>query len=485
MKTDLAFSFLPVTCDSTKTTKGSTFVACDGTRLRGIDFIPSAIQQGATRIIADIKYQSDLEQIEQENPAIMFSYVINPRQVLAEEAAKAHGYPAKKLRVIGVTGTKGKSSTTHLIEHILKTAGHKTALIGGVANKILDTKLQSSLTTPNSDFLQAFFAACVEQGVDTVVMEVSSHALSLDRTYGIEFDTIGFTNLAPDHLDFYDNSMQAYCDAKLLLFNQLKSTGKAIINLDHIWRDYVVANATQVLESHQIITLSSHHQEADTRMSIKENNLDGLHLLISQAQAAISLNLSSTYLFGIPYAYNIAMAALICQSMNISNEVIAAGISSFAGTPGRLQLHVLKNGAKAFVDFAHNGPSMEAVLQMLRPLTDNLIVVFGCGGDRPKERRQFMAQSAAKFSDQIIITEDNPRTEDRFQILRDVAANIPTDALKKTRTIQDRREAINSAVKMATTPSSIVAILGKGHEPYQIIGTTYYHFDDYEEIRRF
>ena len=486
MKARFSFSVLPVTCDSAKITLGSTFVACDGSQLRGVDFITQAIQNGAVHIIADSQYRQELAAIEQQNPNITFSYTSETRKALAEEAAKAHGYPTTKLRIVGITGTKGKSTITHIIEHMLRTAGRKTALIGGVANKILDISMPSSLTTPNSDYLQAFFAACVKEGADTVVMEVSSHALSLDRTYGIEFDVIGFTNLSEDHLDFY-GTMKAYCDAKLLLFNQLKQTGHAIINLDHHpWGQYVEEAAQAQLHADQIITLSEQRSSNSTTISILDNSLAGLTLsLTSNHPQNNTLSLTSRSLFGRPFAYNIAMAGLIGQSLGIANETITQAIASFTGTPGRLQLHVLKSGAKAFVDFAHCGPAMEAVLDMLRPLTDNLIVLFGCGGDRPIERRVSMPQAAATYGDHIIITEDNPRTEDRLQILRDIEGNIPPCALYKTQTIQDRRQAIAAAVKLATTPSSIVVILGKGHEPYQIIGSTHYHFDDFEEVKNF
>ena len=483
METNLKFYFLPVTCDSTKIKRGSTFVACDGAVFRGIDFIPEAIKKGAAAVICDIKYQSLLTDLEHENSGVQFSYTANPRKALAEKAAQAHGYPAKKLRIIGVTGTKGKSSITHLIEHILNVAGHKTALVGGVANKIVGVAQPSMLTTPNSDFLQAFFAACVEQDVDTVVMEVSSHALSLDRVHGIEFDAVGFSNLGQDHLDFY-GTMQAYCDAKVQLFKMLKPTGSAIINLDHAWGAYVQQVARAQLASAQIITLSK-TQPATHTMTINENSLAGLKLSITDQVNNNHITLASQYLFGEPYACNIALAKLMCQSIGIPNDTITQGVQSFTGTPGRLQLHILKNGAKAFVDFAHSGPPMEAVLQMLRPLTNNLIVLFGCGGDKDKLRRVLMPQAAAAFADHIIITEDNPRTEDRLQILRDIESNIPRQALNKTQIIQDRRQAVAGAVALATTPSSIVAILGKGHEPYQIIGTTKHHFDDYEEIQKF
>lgn len=277
--------------------------------------------------------------------------------------------------------------------------------------------------------------------------------------------------------------MDAYFAAKTQIFTQLKSSGSAIINLDHPWGKNVETEAKIHLMPEQVITLST--QEATNILSLQNNSLAGLNIKLHQKNPIRDLHLTSHNLFGIPYAYNIAMATIIAQSCGINTTTIANALNTFPGTPGRMQLHVLKNGAKAFVDFAHNGPAMEAVLAMVRPLTDNLIVLFGCGGDKPKERRISMPKAAARFADHIIITQDNPRTEDPTQILRDIEANIPAASKSKTVTIQDRREAIATAAAAAITPSSIVAILGKGHEPYQIIGITKHHFDDYEEISKF
>ncbi len=477
MKPDLDFSLLPVTCDSTKITPGTTFVACDGTKTNGVNFVPEALARGAKKIIAGEQYRATLAPLERQSSTVEFVYTADPRKALALEAAAAHGYPTKKLRFIGITGTKGKSSITHMVDHILRQTGYKTALVGGVANKILDTTVPSSLTTPNSDFLQAFFASCVDYKVDFVIMEVSSHALSQDRVYGIEFDAVGFTNLANDHLDFH-HTMDEYLKAKAIIFSRLKQTGKAIINIDHPWGEQAQQAARTILKPEQILTLSQ-QADAASQLHILNNSINGLEISVD------NLVLSNRYLFGSPYAYNIAMAALIAQSLGIEEDSIKQAVYTFTGTPGRMQLHTLKNGAKVFVDFAHSGPPVEAVLRMLRPLTDNLVVLFGCGGDRPKERRISMARAAAEFGDRIIITEDNPRTEDRLQILRDIEANIPSDAQHKTITIQDRRQAIAAAIALATTPTSIVAILGKGHEPYQIIGTTHHHFDDFEEVQKF
>lgn len=483
MKPELDFSVLPVTCDTAKITQGSTFVACDGSRFRGIDFIKEAISKGATKIIAGSEHAMALANLEKRYPHVPFSYTPNPRQTLADEAAKAYKWPAKKLHFIGITGTKGKSTTTHLLEHIFQKAGFKTALVGGIANRIGEKTAPATLTTPNSDYLQAFFAACVKENIDVVIMEVSSHALSLDRVHGIEFEAVGFSNLGQDHLDFY-GTLENYLAAKLLIFDRLTPTGKAIINLDHPQGDKVAAAAYRRLAEQQILTLSQ-SAPATVALKIKENSLNGLHLEVAHQLTHQTLSLQTPNLMGEFNAHNIAMAACIAQSFAISPEHIQQALASFKGTPGRMQVHTLQNGAKAFVDFAHNPSSMESVLKTLRPLTDNLVVLFGCGGDRDKTKRPVMAAIAAAYADQIIITEDNPRTENRLTILREIEAGIPLISLEKTLTIQERRQAIAAAAAKANTPSSIVAILGKGHEPYQIIGTTLHHFDDFEEIQKF
>lgn len=482
MKPQLDFSVLPVTCDTAKITHGSIFVACDGSRFRGIDFIKEAISKGATKIIAGVDHATALASLERRYPHIPFSYTPNPRQTLADEAAKAYKWPAKKLRFIGVTGTKGKSTTTHLLEHIFKTAGFKTALVGGISNRIAEKALPAALTTPGSDYLQAFFAACVEEKVDVVIMEVSSHALSLDRVHGIEFEAVGFSNLGQDHLDFY-KTLENYLAAKLLIFDRLTPNGKAVINLDHAHGKEVSAAAHSRLSADQIITISQ-TDPATATLKVKENSLNGLSLEVSHQLNDI-LSLQAPALMGEFNAHNIAMAACIAQSFTISSANIKQALTTFKGTPGRMQVHTLQNGAKAFVDFAHNPSSMESVLKTLRPLTDNLVVLFGCGGDKDKTKRPIMAAIAAAYANHIIITEDNPRTENRLSILREIEAGIPLVFLAKTSTIQDRRQAIAAAVNKATSSASIVAILGKGHEPYQIIGTTAHHFDDFEEIQKF
>lgn len=471
-----------VTSNSKKISPGSTFVACDGFKDKGIDFINEALSRGAKKIIAHKDYEPLLLELQKAHPDIAFQTTLQPRKTLAQEAAQAYGFPAKKLRIIGITGTKGKSTTTHLIEHIAARAGLKTALIGGITNRIDGENFSAELTTPNSDYLQAFLAACVERCIDVVIMEVSSHALTLERVAEIPFEVVGFTNIGLDHLDFYKDQ-DTYFLAKTKLFDLLKQDGSAIINLDHDWGIKTLQAAEYVLKKEQLVTLSEKKDAATHAIILEKNNEVGIEMRINSA--ASNYTLTSKNLMGKFNSQNIAMAAAIAERLNINPQLIQRGIETFAGTPGRMQMHRLKNGAKAFIDFAHNPSSMESVLQTLRELTDNLIVVFGCGGDRDKTKRPIMGNIAERYADTIIITEDNPRTEDRAAILEHIQAGISAAAHHKTFIIPDRREAIAQAVSHANTHHAIIAILGKGHESYQIIGDTRYHFDDFEEIRKF
>ena len=446
----------PVTCHTDHVGPGSTFVAIPGFKNDGCVYIEQAIQAGATGIIAPAHTSL------QHHPGIEYEYSADPRKRLAELSAQALGYPTRKLKIIGITGTKGKSTTTYLIEHILATAGYKTARVTGITNKILDREEPSSLTSPESDYLQMFFAECVKNQVDYVVMEVSSHALALHRTYGIEFEAIGFTNLYHDHLDFHE-TLEEYFTIKCTLFKQLKNSGYGVVNSDNEWgaRAYKQFNSDCPLNA--------------LNVNIYRNDLNGLTLTCNNQQ------FSCPSLFGSFNAYNCAMAITITQNLEINNGTIQAALTSFAGVPGRLARCILKNGATAFVDFAHNPDAMRAVLSVLRPMTDHLIVVFGCGGNKPKERRFGMGRVAAECADQIILTNDNPRFEEPEAIIADIKSAIPKEALHKVLTILDRAQAIEYVIR-ESQPSSIIAILGKGHETSMIIQGERFYWNDMEKI---
>lgn len=439
----------PVTCHTKNVGPNSTFVAIKGFSQDGTKYISKAIELGATKIVSSDKINLNCSK------KIQFSQVHNTRKELAKLSAKELNHPESKLKIIGITGTKGKTTTTYLIEHILKSVGYKTALLGSIKNKIEDFKEVAKNTTPESDYIQMFLAQCVEQKIDYVVMEVSSHAIALHRTYGINFCSIGFTNLATEHMDFHRN-MSDYFSTKAKIFDQIKKDGTIIINTENDWGK----KAVDLLCEKKITK------------TISIVGFDSKSLC----------NIKSDYLIGDFNNYNMTMSYLICKNLGISKKSIINAIKNFTGVPGRLQLHVLKNKAKAFVDFAHNPSSMEAVLKTLKTLTDDLIVVFGCGGNRDKTKRPMMGKIAEKFGDKIILTDDNPRFEKSEDIAKDILAAIENK--EKVICELDRKKAIAQAAQISK-PNSIIAILGKGHEDYYLVNGEKFYLSDFEEIRKF
>lgn len=372
------------------------------------------------------------------------------------------------LSYIGVTGTKGKSTTTYLVDFILSEVGLKTALVGTIKKHIGGVNYSSgcvddSLTTPGFLYLKSFFAECFDRDIDFVVMEVSSHAIVQDRIRGIGFDFIGFTNLGSDHLDYHKN-LEDYKSSKYKIFSYLKKDGFAVLNVD----DSVGLEFSKRLDGKNKVGISK-----GSFFEIKKNDLSGLSIYFKEDD--ISIEIKSV--FGDFNAYNISMAYSICRKIGLDKFSIKNALENFRGIPGRLQSHILKNGAKAFVDFAHNSSSMKSVLSTLRLMTDDLIVVFGCGGDRDVSKRPEMGSIASLYCDKIIVTNDNPRSEDEKNIVSDIMKGIN----KKVDVIFDRKEAIKKAASVSNK-GSIIAILGKGHENYSLRGGNKYYFNDFENI---
>ncbi len=474
----------PVTCHTNHVGPGSTFVAITGFTANGITFIPQALAAGATTIVVDeLLITAELTDLCKQYQADLKG-VTDTRIALAALAANALGNPTKKLHIIGITGTKGKSTTAFILEHILRKAGFKTALISTVHNKILQAVEPSQRTTPEADYLQMFFARCVQEAVTHVVMEVSSHALSLERVHGITFAATAFTNLAAEHLDFYE-TMEDYFAAKAKLFTQTNKNSLIIINADNDWSQRAIAaahDATEITQaSVQTFGQNESEEATHTTLRIHQASCDGTELIL---ETKPPLFIDCPQLFGTFNCYNIATAALIALHLGCSYTDVIKALASFKGVPGRLQRHILKNNALAFIDYAHNPSSMEAILQTLKPFTSDLIVVFGCGGNRDATKRPVMGRLASTFGDHVIITDDNPRTETSTDIIDQIVAGIPADNNTPVEIIPNRSEAIARAAKRAR-PESIIALLGKGHEDYHLVGNEKFHFDDFEEISKF
>ncbi len=445
----------PVTCHTDHVGPGSTFVAIKGLQEDGIAYIPKALTQGASKIIIQqdaILTPAIKTAIEQKRASILV--VENVRKELAYLAARAANFPASKLRIIAVTGTKGKTTTTFLVEHLLKEAGYKTALLSTVKNRILDQNFPSYLTTAQPDYLNIFFNTCLKNDIDYVIMEVAAQAATLHRVDGLEFDSLIFTNFGHEHAEFY-NTPDTYFAAKASLCKQLKPRGIFVLNRDdeRVWS----------LQNQQMNVISfGMSKQAVFSFSIASNTLDGLHVNVG------TYSLSNQALLGKFNAYNIVAAvALACQK-GIESKKIEKALATFTGVPGRLERFQLPNGAQAFIDYAHNPSSFQAIFTLLRPLSDHVIAVFGTGGDRDKAKRPIMGTIASTHADIIILTTDNPRSEDPKEIIKELEAGIPAEHAHKVHIELDREKAIRKAYALAK-PHSILALLGKGAEEYQLV----------------
>ncbi|MCL4361551.1 UDP-N-acetylmuramoyl-L-alanyl-D-glutamate--2,6-diaminopimelate ligase [Candidatus Dependentiae bacterium] len=440
----------PVTCHTDHVGKGSTFVVIKGMKEDGAKYIAKAIELGAKKVVIE----KDCAHLVRDIKNIEIEFVDNARKALAVLSAQAYGFPAKKLKIIGITGTKGKTTTTFLTEHILKTAGYKTALLSTVKNKILDKEFSTKLTTAQPDYLHMFLSKAVQAGVEYVVMEVAAQALSLYRVYGIEFDAVIFTNFSQEHAEFYSN-LDEYFEAKVSILKQLKKNAPFIFNLD----DEKVFTLKNSVQNSLSFSLND--------ISILKNSLSGIEIEVDDCK------ISCPALVGKFNIYNILAAIKLCKNFDVSNSDLQKACVEFTGVPGRLDKISLRNGSTAFIDYAHNPASFDAVLNALRPYTNHLIVLFGAGGDRDAQKRPMMGDIAAKIADVVILTTDNPRSEDPRIITEQIYNGINASQKTKVFIELDREQAIKLAYKISSSSSTIMC-LGKGPDEYQIVqGITY------------
>lgn len=463
-----------ITADSRAVTNSSLFIALDGATVDGHDYIDKAVAAGAVAVI--------VSKTVQVNDDVCVITVKDTRAAMMVVVPSFFDYPANKMRMIGVTGTNGKTTTTHMIRHILKNQGHKVGVIGTVHIMIGDTSYPIHNTTPDVVDLQHILHQMVEEGVTYCVMEVSSHALALGRVAGVEFDTAVFTNLTQDHLDFH-KTFENYLAAKCKLFeqvsssNQHKSNKGAVINIDDAYGERVVQKTkapTITYSAQGKGTLNASDIQMSTKMSDYTVQYNGESYRVS---------MNTTGLFNV---YNTLAAIGACLQEGISMEAIDMALKTFSAVPGRFELIEEGQDFAVVVDYAHTPDGLENILQTAQSIKEKrIIVVFGCGGDRDATKRPIMGRIAAKYGDIIYVTSDNPRTEDPIQIVKDVEAGVK-EALRdgtSYKVIVDRRDAINHAIGAAKS-GDIVIIAGKGHENYQILKDQTIHFDDREEARR-
>nr|PZN70827.1 MAG: UDP-N-acetylmuramoyl-L-alanyl-D-glutamate--2,6-diaminopimelate ligase [Bacillota bacterium] len=456
-----------VVYDSRSVSPGALFVALPGRRADGHDFAPEAVERGAVALV-----------VERSVPAPEHVAVIrtdSTRVALGRLAAMFWRHPSRRLRVVGVTGTNGKTTTTHLIKAVLERQGHVVGLTGTVHTLMPGERRPASLTTPQASDLQRLFHQMAEAGCTYVVMEASSEGLDMNRVDDVEFDLGVFTNLTQDHLD-YHGTFSAYREAKAKLFRLLSRPGykprkAAVLNLDDPASEYYRA-ATEVP-----VYTYGFRPEAMVRAAEVELSPSGTRLRLCTPQGKVPVRLKLVGRFNV---YNALAAAAAGVAEGIDLEVIRAALEAEEGVPGRLQPVRAGQPFGVFVDYAHSPDSLENVLRTARAFTrGRLIVVFGCGGDRDPTKRPIMGRIAGCLAHHTIITSDNPRSEDPVRIVQQIEAGL-VDGILPGHTYEvvlDRAEAIRRAVTMAE-PDDVIIIAGKGHETYQIFKDRTVPFDD-------
>ena len=459
-----------ITADSRTVQAGSLFIALRGATVDGHKFLPMAAAKGAVAAL--------VEEVPQEPPeGVTLLVVPDTRAAMELITPYFYDYPGKRLRMVGVTGTNGKTTTTNIIRLILRKAGHKVGLIGTINIMIEDEETVSHNTTPDVVDLQKTLYAMVCAGCDYCVMEVSSHALALKRVAGIEYDCAVLTNITQDHLDFH-KTMENYRDAKSLLFEHLtdgdKPNKNAIFNMDDPSSAIIKART----KAH-VLTYGKGHENDIYPLSF---TVAPKHMQLALATPAgeMDLELKITGEFNV---YNVMGAVAAMLAENISKEIIISVLDGFDGVPGRFQLVEAGQPYTVIVDYAHTPDGLENVLKTARFITrGKLWAVFGCGGDRDNKKRPIMGGLALELADKVVVTSDNPRTEDPELIIDEIFTalqSVPEG--KEVFRLSDRREAIHFALAHAAE-DDVIMIAGKGHENYQILKDRTIHFDDKEVV---
>ena len=460
MSADAEREISGVSYDSRKTEKGDMFVAIRGFEADGHKFIPKAAENGAAVILCEEKPSCDI-------PYVLVS---DSRYGLAIVSRDFFGDPASEMTMIGITGTSGKTSSSYLIKHMLESKlDAKVGLIGTNGNMRGDEFLHTEHTTPESYELHKLFRHMADSGCTHVVMEVSSHSLTLERVAGIHFDVALYTNLSQDHLDFH-GTMEEYAAAKRKLFSMC-SLG--CFNLDDAWADFMRDGA-----SCRTMTFSTEKNEADLVAKDIRLTADGVRF------ASVSGDEISITKLGIPgmfSVYNALGTMSVGLALGLSLADCSDAMSSAKGVKGRLEIVPTGRDFSVVIDYSHKPDALEKVLKTLKPVTrGRLIALFGCGGDRDKLKRPIMGRIAADNADLVVVTSDNPRTEDPDEIIREIVAGMK-DKRTPTKVICDRREAIAWAIDNAA-PGDVLLLAGKGHEDYQVVGHEKHHMDEREIV---
>lgn len=457
--------------DSRKVKKNDVFVAIRGTASDGHQYLKDVCAKEVAAVVVEDKTQVPV------NFKGAVVVVQSTRQALEVLAAQFYSSPAKKLFNVGVTGTNGKTSVTYMIESVLKEFGWDTGVIGTVDHHLGAHKWPTELTTPDPLTLQKRLADFVSLGAKAAAFEVSSHALEQDRADSIPFDVVVFTNLTRDHLD-YHKTMENYFRAKEKLFFELPFRSEkhvtAVINTSDEW-------GAKIRTADSVTRWSYGESKSDFKFEILKSDFSGSEFRLKSPRGEHALTIP---LVGRHNVYNSVAALATGVAAGASVETAAKGLSRFRGVPGRLERVQNSLDVHVFVDYAHTDDALRTVLTALKQIREKarhnnkIIVVFGCGGDRDRGKRPLMAKAAVEGADLVVITSDNPRTEDPVQIIQEISAGIPRSDLNKSVFIEvDRKEAIRRAIGLAKS-GDVVVIAGKGHEDYQIVGTQKFPFSD-------
>ena len=460
---DMEMNVHGVCFDTRKLQQGDLFVAIRGYESDGHIFIKDAVQKGAVCLICE---ETPLENMP-------FIIVKDSRKALALVSAAWFGYPASKLSIIGVTGTNGKTTVTSLLKKVIETcSGCTVGLIGTNGNMIGETGFKAERTTPESYEIHEFLAKMVSMGCRYAVMEVSSHALHLSRVYGIEFEIGVYTNLSPDHLDFHD-SMEDYAGVKTLLFENSRCS---VINIDDEYAPLMLERV-----SGSLCTYAVKNDAADfvaKNIKLHAEKADFCILTVG------NLNRVELRIPGMFSVYNALAVVATASRLGLGTESVTAALLGCGGVKGRAEVVPTGKDYTVLIDYAHTPDALASIITAARDITEGRVVtLFGCGGDRDKTKRPIMGAIAAKLSDYVIVTSDNPRTEEPSRIISDIMAG-----LKDTKTphsvIENRREAICWALENSKT-NDVLILAGKGHETYQIFGKEKTHFDEREVVAEY
>lgn len=449
--------------DSRKVTDNSLYIAMRGTVVDGHSFIAASEEKGAKAIVCE-----EFPEILDES--ITYVKVKDSSKALGQLASNFYGNPSEKLKLIGVTGTNGKTSVSTLLFDVFKNLGYDSALISTVEIRIADQIIPATHTTPDVITINKILAQAVEEGCEFAFMEVSSHGIAQNRIEGLHFKIAGFTNLTHDHLD-YHKTFDEYLKTKKRFFDELDGTAVAITNIDDKNGNVMLQNTKAAKRSYALKTMADYHGR------LLEVDFNGMLLNFNGKEFWTTL----TGKFNV---YNLLLVFGIASELGFEQEEILQAISQLKRVSGRFETFKSDGGIIFIVDYAHTPDALENILDSIndiRTKNERLITVFGCGGDRDHAKRSEMGNIATKKSTLAIITSDNPRTEDPAAIIKEIEAGVEPQNFSKYTSIPDRKEAIKMAIKFAE-PKDIVLVAGKGHETYQEINGVKHHFDDKETI---